>query len=227
MTNLELEIIWLTLKVALVSSLCTLPFAIGLAWLLARKTFRGKAVLESLITLPLVAPPVVTGYVLLMVLGKNGAIGSWFYHVFGVRLTFNFFALVIASVVVSLPLAVRAIRSAFELINPAYENAAMSLGASRWQTFLRVTLPLAMPGVLSGAVLSFARSLGEFGATITLAGNIVGKTQTISLMVYSNMQVPGMEMHVTRLVMISILISFVALAASEFINRRTRYLMRS
>ncbi len=227
MSSAEWEIIWLTLRVALVSSLSTLPIAVALAWVLARKVFPGKAVVESLITLPLVAPPVVTGYVLLMVLGRNGFIGSWLYSTFGIHLTFNFSALVIASVVVSLPLAVRSIRSAFELVNPVYENAAMSLGASRIQSFFRVSLPLALPGVLSGLVLSFARSLGEFGATITLAGNIPGKTQTLSLMVYSNMQIPGMEVQVTRLVVISILISFLALAGSEYINKRTRYLKRA
>jgi len=175
----------------------------------------------------LVAPPVVTGFLLLIVLGKNGWIGKELFELFGIRLTFNFAALVIASVVVSLPLAVRSIRSSFELIDPAFENASFTLGASRIATFFRVNLPMALPGILSGAVLCFARSLGEFGATITLAGNIAGQTQTISLMVYSNMQVPGMEGTVARLVIISIGISLAAIAASEIILKRKIYLKRS
>ena len=227
MNGSEIHIIWLTVKVALVSTLATLPFAIALGWVLARKQLRFKPVIEAIISLPLVAPPVVTGYVLLIVLGKNGWLGRWLYDTFQMSFTFNFTALVIASMVVSLPLAVRSIRSAFELINPSFEKASLSLGASQWETFRRVSLPLALPGVLSGAVLSFARSLGEFGATVTLAGNIPGKTQTISLMVYSNMQVPGMEMEVTRLVVVSILISLGAIAASEIINKRKSHIIRS
>lgn len=224
MTQLEWNIIALTVKVALVSSILTLPLAIWLGWLLARRSFWGKTLLEALITMPLVAPPVVTGYLLLILLGKNGVLGHWLFSNFGIRLTFNFAALVIASIIVSLPLAVRSVRSAFELVNPVYENASLSLGASRWQTFRRVSLPLALPGIISGAVLAFARSLGEFGATITLAGNIVGKTQTLSLMVYSNMQVPGMETQIARLVGVSLVISLAALGVSETLNRRKKTL---
>ena len=227
MTAHELQVIGLTIKVALVSTLFTVPIAIWLGWILARKQMYGKPLIEAFISLPLVAPPVVTGFLLLLVLGKNGLIGHELFILFGIRLTFNFAALVIASVVVSLPLAVRSIRSSFELIDPAYENASLTLGASRMATFFRVNLPMALPGILSGTVLCFARSLGEFGATITLAGNIPGQTQTISLMVYSNMQVPGMEGEVARLVIISILISFVAIVVSEIINKRKTYLKRS
>jgi molybdate transport system permease protein len=150
-------------------------------------------------------------------------LGGTLFNLLGIRLTFNFAALVIASIVVSMPLAVRAIRSAFELVDPAYEKSSLTLGASGTSTFLRVSLPMALPGILSGIVLSFARSLGEFGATITLAGNIIGQTQTISLMVYSNMQVPGKEVEVTRLVIISIVISFLAIATSEMISKRKKY----
>ncbi len=227
MTGEEIKIIWLTLRVATISTVAILPLALWLGWILARKNIPGKPVIEAAISLPLVAPPVVTGYILLILLGRNGFIGNWLYNWFGIRLTFNLAALIIASSVVSLPLAVRSIRSAFELIDPAYEKASLTLGASRLATFFRVSLPMALPGVLSGMVLSFARSLGEFGASITLAGNIEGKTQTISIMVYSNMQIPGMEGQVMRLVIISILISFAAIAASEILNKRKKYLVRS
>lgn len=227
MSEQEIQVIALTIKVALVSTLFTMPIAIWLGWVLARKQLWAKPLIEAFISLPLVAPPVVTGFLLLIVLGKNGLIGKELFELFGIRLTFNFAALVIASVVVSLPLAVRSIRSSFELIDPAFENASFTLGASRIATFFRVNLPMALPGILSGAVLCFARSLGEFGATITLAGNIAGQTQTISLMVYSNMQVPGMEGTVARLVIVSIGISLAAIAASEIILKRKIYLKRS
>lgn len=227
MTTTELEIIWLTLKVAMVSTLVTLPFAVWLGWIFARNKIKAKPVAEAVISLPLVAPPVVTGYILLILLGKNGFIGSRLFEWFGIRLTFNFTGLVIASVVVSLPLAVRTIRSAFELVDPFYEKASLTLGATRMATFFRVSLPMAFPGIISGMVLSFARSLGEFGASITLAGNITGKTRTISLMVYSHMQIPGEEARVARLVIISIILSFAAIAVSEILNKRKVYLVRS
>ena len=219
MSSDELEVIWLTIRVAILSTIATLPIAVWLGWILARKNIVGKPILEAIISLPLVAPPVVTGYLLLMILGKNGAVGRWFFELFGLRLTFNFAALVIAVVLAMLALP-------FELVEPAYEKASLTLGASRIATFFRVSLPMALPGILSGMVLSFARSLGEFGATITLAGNIVGKTQTLSLMVYSNMQIPGMEMKVTRLVIISIIISFAAIVTSEIINKRKAYFLK-
>lgn len=222
----EITIILLTLKVALTSTLLTLPLAIWLGWILARKNFWGKFLVEGLVNIPLVAPPVVTGYLLLIILGKNGIIGHWLYETMGIKLAFNFAALIIASVVVSLPLAVRSTKSAFELVDPNYEKASSSLGASKISTFFRVYLPLAFPGILSGAVLAFARSLGEFGATISFAGNIFGKTQTIALSVYSNMQIPGKEMQVTRLVVISLIISLVAIIASEYLNKKKKYFVR-
>ena len=222
MNDAELSVILLTVKVAALSTAITLPMAVGLGWLFARKQIPFKPVAEALISLPLVAPPVVTGYLLLLLLGKNSPVGSAL-EAIGIRLSFSFGALIVASVVVSLPLSVRAVRAAFELINPAYEKASMSLGASPIATFFRVSLPLAMPGVVSGAVLAFARSLGEFGATITLAGNIAGKTQTIALRVYANMQVPGEEIQVARLVAISIGLSLAAIAASEWMNRKRVY----
>lgn len=222
----ELSIIWLSVKVATLSTLLTIPIALYLSWILARKNIKGKSIIEAIFTLPLVAPPVVTGYVLLLLLGQNGILGNWLYEVFGISLVFNFSALIIASIVVSLPLAMRTIRSAFELIDTGYEKASISLGASKISTFFRISLPLAMPGIISGMVLSFARSLGEFGATITLAGNIIGKTQTISLSIYSNMQVPGQEMQVFRLVAISPLISLLAMILSEYFIKKKQYLNR-
>ncbi|MDX9697565.1 MAG: molybdate ABC transporter permease subunit [Bacteroidales bacterium] len=222
----EITVIILSLKVALLSTLLTMPLAIWLGWILATKNFLGKIVVEGVISIPLVAPPVVTGYLLLVVLGKNGIVGHWIYEVFGIQLAFNFAALLIASMVVSLPLAVRNTKSAFELIDPDYAKASSSLGASKTSTFFRIYLPMAFPGILSGAVLAFARSLGEFGATISFAGNIFGKTQTIALMVYSNMQVPGKEFQVTRLVVFSVIISLIALIASEYLNKKKKYLVK-
>lgn len=222
----EISIILLTLKAATISTLLTIPMAICLGWILARKKFFGKFFIEGLINIPLVAPPVVTGYLLLILLGKNGIIGNWIYESFGIKLAFNFIAVVIASMVVSLPLAVRSIKSAFELIDPNYEKASSSLGASKISTFFRIYLPMAFPGILSGAVLAFARSLGEFGATISFAGNIAGKTQTIALSVYSYMQMPGKELTVTRLVVISLIISLVAIIASEYLNKKKNYLIK-
>ncbi|MBI9053146.1 MAG: molybdate ABC transporter permease subunit [Bacteroidales bacterium] len=222
----EITVIVLTLKVAFLSTLLTLPIAIWLGWILARKNFIGKFLVEGLVNIPLVAPPVVTGYLLLLLLGKNGIVGSWLYESLGIKLAFNFAALIIASVVVSLPLAVRSTKSAFELVDPNYEKASNSLGASKIETFFRVYLPLAFPGILSGAVLAFARSLGEFGATISFAGNIYGKTQTIALNVYSNMQIPGKEMQVTRLVIVSLVISLIAIIASEYLNKKKKYFVR-
>lgn len=226
LTAYELQVIWLTLKVAIVSTILTLPFAVWISWMLSRKRIPGKTFIESIITLPLVAPPVVTGFILLILLGRNGLIGRWLYESLGITVSFNFAALVIASVIVSLPLAVRTIKSAFDLIDPVYEQASRTLGASKIATFFRVSLPLALPGIISGMVLAFARCLGEFGATITFAGNIQGKTQTIALMVYSNMQIPGKEMEVTRLVIVSVLISIGAIVLSEYFNKRRRYLIK-
>jgi molybdate transport system permease protein len=224
MTAMEWSAIGLTVRVALVSTLITLPLATALGWLLARKPMPAKPLLEALVSFPLVAPPVITGYVLLVLLGKNGLIGHWLYHTLGLKLTLNFAALILASVVVSLPLAVRAMRSAFELVDPVYEKVSRTLGAPPHHTFIRVSLPMAWPGLISAAVLSFARSLGEFGATITLAGNIPGQTQTMALMVYANMQVPGMEMAVSRLVAVSLLLSFGAIMASEWTAKKGAYL---
>ena len=226
MSELEQSVILLSLKTALVATLLILPPAVAFAWVSARKSFPFKSMVEALFSLPLTAPPVVTGYLLLLALGRNSFIGSTVYDLFGIRLTFSFAALVIASMVVSFPLSVRAIRTSFMSVDPAYEQASLTLGASRIATFFRVSLPLAAPGIISGAVLAFARSLGEFGATITLAGNIAGKTQTASLLIYSHMQVPGKEMETIRLTIFCLVLAFAAIAVSEWINKKHRSIHR-
>ena len=226
MSGSEVQVIWLTIKVAFLSTCITMPVAIFIGWNLSRKDFFAKSIIESILFLPLVAPPVITGYLLLMLLGKNGLVGGFLYNHLGIKLSFNFAALIIASFVVSLPLAVRSIRSSFDLVDPMYEKVSLTLGVKKLHTFFRISLPLALPGIISGSVLSFARSLGEFGATITFAGNILGKTQTMSLMVYSNMQIPGKEESVLRLVIISVVISFIAMVLSEIINKKRMHLIK-
>ena len=220
MTGEEFSVIKLTFFVALITSISVLTPSVAFGWLLARRQFPGKSFLEALITLPLVAPPVVTGYMLLLLLGRNGLIGKPLFEMFGVKMTFNTLALISAAVVVSFPLAVRSMRISFEMVDPMYENVSLVLGKNPLVTFFRISLPQAMPGILSGMVLAFARSLGEFGATITLAGNIPGKTQTISTMVYTYMQIPGMEKQVAVLVIFSLVISFVAIAISENFKKK-------
>lgn len=223
MSTDEIQAIKLTVETALLSTLISLPIAIFFGWLLARKNFFFKPILEVFLTLPLVAPPVVTGYLLLLALGRNGVVGKFLNDSLGIKLAFNFAALVIASCVVSLPLGVRSIRSAFEMVDPLFEKASFTLGVNRFATFFRVTLPLALPGIISGAVLIFARSIGEFGATITLAGSIPGKTQTMSILIYSNMSVPGKEGEAARLTVISLVIAFLAILVSEIFQRKNRY----
>jgi len=226
LSTYEANIIFLTIKVAILSTIIIFPISVYLGWILARKNFVGKHLIETIITIPLVAPPVVTGYLLIIFLGKNGILGKYINQLFNINLAFNFSALVIASVVVALPLAVRSVRTAFELVNPIYEQTAETLGASKISTFFRISLPLAYQGVISGMVLSFARSLGEFGASITFAGNIEGKTQTLALMIYSNMQIPEHDFQVTRLVIISLIISFLAIFVAEYFNTRKKYLSK-
>ena len=218
----ELQAISLSVQVALICSLISLPLALWLGYLMARKEFWGKSVLESIIHLPLVMPPVTTGYVLLLVLGSNSRLGGWLYETFGIKLAFSFYAAVIASVVVSFPLIVRSIRTSMELVDTGLEDASRILGASKFRTFTQITIPLALPGVISGTILAFARSLGEFGATITFAGNIEGETQTLPLAIYSYMQIPGQEDSTFRLVMVSIFISFLAMILSEWYIKKMK-----
>ncbi|RIJ45425.1 molybdate ABC transporter permease [Maribellus luteus] len=216
----EITAIELSLKVAVLCTVAVLPVAVFIGWLLARKNFVGKAVVEGFLHLPLVLPPVTTGYLLLVLLGRNGWIGSFFYEHWGIQIAFSFPAAVIAAMVVSFPLVTRSIRLSIELVDRNYEEAARTLGASGLRVFFSITLPLALPGVISGAILAFARSLGEFGATISFAGNISGETQTLPLAIFSAMQVPGQESSTLRLVVVSVLLSLAAMIGAEYLNRR-------
>lgn len=222
LSTTEWQAIWLSLKVALGVSLVTAIPAILLGWLLARRDFRGKIALESLIHAPLVVPPVVTGYLLLVLFGRNGCIGQWLDQWFGIRLVFTWQGAVLASAIVALPLAVRSVRLAITLVDRRLEEAAHTLGFHPMRVFLKITLPLAWPGILGGILLAFSRSLGEFGATITFAGNVEGMTQTLPLAIYSAMQVPGEETMAMRLVILSLILCFMSLMISEWLMRRSK-----
>lgn len=219
-SEVEMSAITLSFKVALWCAVLVLPIAILVGWWLARKSFRGKSLIEGIINLPLVLPPVATGFILLLLLGTRGVIGQYLNEWFGIRIAFTYYAAVIASMIVSFPLAVRAIRLSIEMVDSGFEEAAKTLGANTFQAFIRVTLPLALPGIISGFVLSFARSLGEFGATIIFAGNISGETQTIPLALFNQIQVPGMESSAFRLLLVAIVFSFLAMSVSEFLVKK-------
>ncbi len=219
-THGELTAIQLSLQVAVVCTIVVLPLAILIGWFLARKQFPGKAFVEGFLHLPLVLPPVTTGYILLVLFGTNGWLGSFFYNYFGIRIAFSFPAAIIAAVIVAFPLVTRSIRLSIELVDKNFEEAARTLGASNLKVFFTITLPLALPGVISGAILAFARSLGEFGATISFAGNISGETQTLPLAIFSAMQVPGQEASTLRLVVVSVILSLLAMIGAECLNRR-------
>jgi len=225
LTPEEWTAVQLSLRIALVATLVTLPFGIAVAWLLARKNFWGKALLDGLVHLPLVLPPVVTGYLLLIWFGRKGPIGAFLDDTFGIVFSFRWTGAALACGVMAFPLLVRAIRLSFEAIDRRLEDAASTLGANGFWVFLTVTLPLALPGVIAGMVLSFAKALGEFGATITFVSNIPGETQTISAAIYTLTQVPGGDAAALRLVVVAIAIALVALIASEWFARRagTRY----
>jgi molybdate transport system permease protein len=210
----------LSLRIAIVATLCALPFGIAIGWLLARKKFWGKTVLDGLVHLPLVLPPVVTGYLLLISFGRRGPIGAFLYDHFGIVFSFRWTGAALACGVMGFPLMVRTIRLALEAIDRRLEDAASTLGANRVLVFLSVTLPLALPGVIAGVLLCFARALGEFGATITFVSNIPGETQTISAAIYTFTQVPGGDEAAGRLVLIAIVLAFAALFASEWLARR-------
>ncbi len=215
------SVVWLSLEIAFASTALGVVPAVVVAYVLSRASFRGKVLVEGLVNLPLVLPPVSTGYLLLLVFGRRGLLGRPLDEVFGITLAFTSAAAVIASAVVAFPLVTRSIRLAFDLVDRRYEEAAAVLGASRLQVLWRVTLPLVLPGILSGSVLGFARSLGEFGATITFAGNIPGETRTIPVAVYSLMELPGEERAAGVLVVCSVLLSFAALAVSSLLTRQT------
>jgi len=218
----ELTAILLSLKVASASTAASLPFAIAIAWLLARRRFALRALLDALVHLPMVLPPVVVGYALLVLMGRNGVIGAWLAEHLGISIAFRWTGAALASAVMGFPLLVRSIRLSMEGIDPRLEHAAATLGAGHWRVFFRITLPLALPGVAAGCVLGFARSLGEFGATITFVSNIPGQTQTLSSAIYQLMQVPGGEAGIWRLAVASVMISLAALIVSEWLVRRRR-----
>lgn len=216
----ELGIVALSLKVAFWSVIASLPFALGVSHVLARRVFPGKSLLDAAVHLPLVLPPVVVGYFLLLLLGSRGAIGAWLENWFGIVVAFRWTGAAVACAVMGFPLMVRAMRLSIEAIDPKLEAAAETLGAGRWGVFVTVTLPLALPGIVTGMLLSFARSLGEFGATITFVSNIPGETQTLPLAIYALTQVPGGDAQALRLCILSITLSFVALLLSEVLVRR-------
>jgi molybdate transport system permease protein len=216
----EWGIVGLSLKVGLVAMLATLPIAFALAYLLARGRFPGKLLVDALIHLPLVVPPVVTGWVLLLAFAPAGPIGSWLQDWFGVSVLFRWTGAAIAAGVMALPLMVRAMRLSIEAVDRRLEGAARTLGAGRWRVFATITLPLSLPGILAGAVLGFARGLGEFGATITFVSNVPGQTQTLPLAIYAALQTPGGDALVWRLSAISVALSLAALIGSELLARR-------
>lgn len=212
----------LSLRVSAVAVALSLPFAVAIAYALARWHSRARWFVDVLVNLPLVLPPVVTGYLLLVLLGRRGPLGAFLYDTLGIRVAFTWQAAAIAAAVVGFPLMVRAIRLAFQGIDPRLEAAARSLGASPLAAFFTVSLPLATRGIAAGAVLAFARGLGEFGATIVVAGNIPGLTQTIPLAVYSRIQRPGGEAEAWPLVLLSVALACAALAAGEWLEYRER-----
>ena len=222
LTPLEIEALELSLRVALWSVAASLPFGIAMAWLLARYEFFGKTLVNGLVHLPLVLPPVVVGYVLLVLFGRQGPLGAWLYDSLGITLAFNWKGAALAAAVMAFPLMVRAIRLSIEAVDRKLETAARTLGASRANVFLTITLPLILPGVVAGAMLAFARSLGEFGATITFVSNIPGETRPLPLALYSLIQTPGGEAGAFRLVVLSVLLSLAALGLSEALARRLR-----
>jgi molybdate transport system permease protein len=220
LTPVELTALGLSLRVASVSVAASLPVAVLAARVLARRRFVGKSLLEGLLALPLVLPPVAVGYVLLLGFGRRGLIGGWLEEGLGISVAFTWKGAAIASAVVAFPLMVRAIRVSMEAVNPKLESAARTLGARPLRVFLTVTLPLSAPGILAGAILAFARSLGEFGATITFVSNIPGETQTLPLALYTLIQTPGGEAAAMRVAVISIVLAIGAMLGSELLGRR-------
>lgn len=222
LTPEEWDVVRLSLKVSIVAMALTLPIAFALAFLLARGRFRGKALIDAIVHLPLVLPPVVIGWMLLLAFGRNGPIGSWLEQWFGISVIFRWTGAAIAAAVMALPLMVRAIRLSIEAVDRRLEGAARTLGAGPWRAFASITLPLSLPGIWAALVLGFARSLGEFGATITFVSNIPGETRTLPLAIYGALQVPGSDAIVYRLAAISVALSLAALLVSEWLARNTR-----
>jgi molybdate transport system permease protein len=220
LTPEEWVAVHLSLRIALVATVVALPFGLAMAWLLARKSFYGKSLVDGIVHLPLVLPPVVTGYLLLISFGRKGPIGAFLYETLGIVFSFRWTGAALACGVMGFPLLVRAIRLSLEAIDRRLEDAASTLGANRAWVFITVTLPLALPGIIAGMVLCFAKALGEFGATITFVSNIPGETQTISAAIYTYTQVPGGDAAALRLVVVAIVIALAALVVSEWLARR-------
>jgi molybdate transport system permease protein len=216
----EWTAIQLSLRVSIVATVVAIPFGIAVGWLLARKNFWGKSLVDGIVHLPLVLPPVVTGYLLLISFGRKGPVGAFLADHFGIVFSFRWTGAALACGVMGFPLLVRPVRLSIEAIDRKLEQAAATLGANRFFVFLLVTLPLAVPGIIAGCVLCFARALGEFGATITFVSNIPGETQTISAAIYTFTQIPGGDAAALHLVIVAIVLSLAALIASEWLARR-------
>ena len=220
LSPLEIEALSLSLKVALWAVACSLPLGISVAWLLARREFPGKALLDGIVHLPLVLPPVALGYVLLVLFGRTGPVGAWLHDWFGINMVFSWRGAALAAAVMAFPLRVRAVRLSMEAVDRRLETAAQTLGAKPGRVFLTITLPLTAPGILTGVLLSFIRCLGEFGATITFAANVPGETRTLPLALYTALQIPGGEAAATRLALISVTLAIIALVASQYLARQ-------
>ena len=218
----ELEALQLSLKVSFWAVGISLPFGILTAWCLARLEFPGKVLIDAIIHVPLVVPPVVVGYMLLLLLGKNGALGSWLHDTLGITVGFSWQGAAIAAAVMAFPLMVRAIRLSLESVDRRMEQTARTLGAGPVDVFFSITLPLSGSGIVAGTILAFARALGEFGATITFVSSIPGETTTLPLALYSLAQIPGEEGGALRLMIISVTVAFAAMVAAEIIARRVR-----
>lgn len=225
LTPEEWQALWLSAKVALCATSLCLPIGIAVSWLLARREFPGKLLVEALVQMPMVLPPVVPGYLLLLLLGTQGPLGGWLLAHFGIVIAFTWKGAALASAVMAFPLMVQPVRLAFRMIDARLEQAATTLGATPWRAFATVTLPLAVPGIIAGSVLCFSRSLGEFGATMAFVGNIPGETRTLPLAIYSFTHVPGGDMPALRLAGLSIALALVALLASHLISRRAERLL--
>ena len=220
LTQIEIDAFYLTLKVALFSIAICLPIGVTVAFILSRASFPGKWLLDGLVHLPLVMPPVVVGYILLILLGKRGIVGEWLFQTFDITIAFSWKGAAIASAVMAFPLMVRAVRLSLDSIDKGLEAAARTLGANNIKVFFTVTLPLSLPGVIAGTILAFARSLGEFGATITFVSNIPGETQTLPLALYNFTQIPGDQTPAIRLLIISLILAFGTLITSDVLARR-------
>jgi molybdate transport system permease protein len=225
LTPAESQALWLSARVAFFATAGCLPIGVAVGWFMARRTFAGKWIVDAMVQLPMVLPPVVPGYFLLLLLGTQGPIGSWLLSTFGIVIAFTWKGAVIASAVMAFPLMVQPVRLAFRMIDVRLEQAATTLGATPWRAFLTITLPLAFPGIVAGSMLCFSRSLGEFGATMAFVGNIPGETRTLPLAIYSFMNVPNGEGPAMRLALLSILLAVSALLVSHWINRRAERLL--